>query len=376
MNTRRFVVVLLLTVFFSGVPQAFELIGSKWATPSVAVEMDFFAINGGASPSGVGWSQAYAEAANSWNVTTPFRFNLSDRSIDPCAGFAAGTGDNRNGTGFGDSLCGRPFGFGVLAVTITYALVGSPETVETDTIFNAGVNWDVYTGPWLGNVSDFRRVAAHEQGHMLGLDHEDDVPALMATFVSVGNTIERPQTDDINGVNFLYGNSNSREPIVLNLEEPVNGEVKTGIANIRGWAVSLNALSRIELFIDGVARSNIPVGGRRADVADDFPDYPNSADAGFSLAFNYNALAEGNHTILVRAFDNVGNARDFSSNFNVVRFDNPFIQNASSVDLSNATITKDQSTIVITNLRADGRNYDVTLRWQAATQSYEIVDIR
>ena len=52
---------------------------------------------------------------------------------------------------------------------------------------------------------DFRRVAVHELGHALGLTHEDDVPAIMATNQRTGNTIVKPQADDIAGVQALYG---------------------------------------------------------------------------------------------------------------------------------------------------------------------------
>ncbi|MCP5420840.1 MAG: matrixin family metalloprotease [Gammaproteobacteria bacterium] len=366
----------MLLILFSGASSGFELIGAKWPTPATDMAMNFSGYNGGVSPSGTTWSQAYREAAQLWSDSTPFSFTLTDQSIDPCVGFSSGAGDDRNGTAFTSTLCGRSFGLGVLAVTITYAQVGGTETLETDMIFNASQNWDVYHGPWLSDASEFRRVAAHELGHVLGLDHEDDVPALMATFVVVGSTVETPLVDDIDGANFLYGNATAQDPLVLNLEEPTTGSVKTGVANIRGWAISSSALDRVELFVDGVSRGEIPSGGLRKDVASNFPTYPNASNSGYSMAFNYSNLSEGNHTILVRAFDDAGSSREFSANFTVVRFDNPFIQNASSVDLSNATVSNDQTSIFIKGLRADGGNYDVTLRWQTATQSYEIVDIR
>ena len=45
---------------------------------------------------------------------------------------------------------------------------------ETDTLFNTAYSWDSYRGPLLPNsIFDFHRVAIHEFGHTLGLDHPD-----------------------------------------------------------------------------------------------------------------------------------------------------------------------------------------------------------
>ncbi|NJN47680.1 MAG: matrixin family metalloprotease [Candidatus Competibacteraceae bacterium] len=360
--------------------QSFELIGSKWPTSSVTMSADIASFFGEVSPSGIAWNQAFQEAANSWNTSTAFRINVADSFSNPCAGidFPGNnvTGNNQNGVDFTNTLCGDLFGLGTLAVTITlFELSNRDETAESDVVFNRNETWDVYNGPWRSNAADFRRVAAHELGHVIGLDHEDDVPALMATFVTFGSTIETPQADDINGVNVLYGAA-TLDPIVMQLEEPVADEAKTGVANLRGWAVALGVINRVELTVDGVFRGNVPIGGRRVDVADDFPAYPNAADSGFSMAFNYSELSAGTHNVLVRAFDNVGNSLQQTATFTVERFDNPFIPDPTSVSLSNATISNDDPSITILNLQADGQFYDVMMQWRTATQSFEIIQIQ
>ncbi|MEZ5584915.1 MAG: matrixin family metalloprotease [Candidatus Competibacteraceae bacterium] len=377
---RHFITLLPLLLLSAGPAQSFEFIGSKWPTSSVTVNADIASFFGEVSPSGIPWNQAFQEAANSWNATTTFRINVADSFSNPCAGidFASNnvTGNNQNGVDFTNNLCGNLFGLGTLAVTITlFELGNSDETAEADVVFNRNESWDVYNGPWRGNASDFRRVAAHELGHVIGLDHEDSVPALMATFVTFGSTIETPQADDINGVNILYGDA-ALEPIVMQLEEPVAGEAKTGVANLRGWAVALGGINRVELTVDGVSRGNIPIGGRRVDVADDFPTYPNAAESGFSMAFNYSELSAGNHNVVVRAFDNVGNSLQQAATFTVVRFDNSFIGNPASVSLSNATINNNDPSITILNLQAEGQFYDVIMQWRTATQSFEIIQIQ
>ena len=97
---------------------------------------------------------------------------------------------------------------------------------QAGVLFNTKYTWAVYDDPWetgsFVDKADFQRVALHELGHCLGLDHEDDVPAIMGTAVSTGTTIIDPQPDDINGVKAIYGVSGSISesifvPIVLSV---------------------------------------------------------------------------------------------------------------------------------------------------------------
>lgn len=163
--------------------------------------------------------------------------------------------------------------------------------------------------------------------------------------------------------------------IVVALEEPANGSTYSGISNIRGWAVALQPIQKIELYIDSIFRTNIPIGGRRTDVGAAYPTYPDSTQSGFSMAMNYSELTAGQHVMLVRVVDSYGGAHNVSANFNVTRFDNPFIYDPAKIELYNANILRENSTIVIKGVIADGKNYDVRLNWQPATQGFAISQI-
>ena len=145
-----------------------------------------------------------------WNAATNFEFRIRRETFEsPCDGLPTRTseGDFENGVGFVSDVCGDAFGENVLGVCTWWHNQGI--TIQSNIHFNSAYSWNVYddphnSGKWKG-VMDFRRVAVHELGHAIGLGHEDDVPAVMATFQRVGNTIVAPQADDIAGVAELYG---------------------------------------------------------------------------------------------------------------------------------------------------------------------------
>ncbi|MES1168766.1 MAG: matrixin family metalloprotease [Oleiharenicola lentus] len=89
--------------------------------------------------------------------------------------FATGTAhedNNLNEVCFAANIFGRSFGDGVLAVT-TGASRGNERT-EADIIFNNSRTWDSYRGNLRQGAVDLQRVAIHELGHLLGLDHPDE----------------------------------------------------------------------------------------------------------------------------------------------------------------------------------------------------------
>jgi len=164
--------------------------------------------------------------------------------------------------------------------------------------------------------------------------------------------------------------------IVLTLEEPASGSIYSGVTNIRGWAVAPVEIVRIELFIDGDFKTNIPYGGTRKDVGDDFPAYPNADQSGFSMAYNYSNLAAGSHRIDIRAVDINSDIQETSVVFHVTRFNNSFISDSADISLAESTVTKKNTSIVINNVRAEGRYYDLRLDWRTAAQGFVSTEVR
>ena len=162
----------------------------------------------------------------------------------------------------------------------------------------------------------------------------------------------------------------------VSLEEPVQGQVHTGVGNLRGWAVASEGITKVEILIDGVLAFEAPYGGSRGDVGGAFPDVAGSRESGFSLAYNYSGLSAGPHIITAVAYDAQGETKESSASFEVVRFDSPFIADPNAVNLDNASCTVSSDEISVVDARVDGSLLDLLLKWRTAEQGFEIVEIR
>lgn len=163
--------------------------------------------------------------------------------------------------------------------------------------------------------------------------------------------------------------------IVLAVEEPIAASTYSGVANIRGWVVGSVGIDRVDLYVDGALLTPIPTGGRRSDVGDAYPSYPNSANAGFSMAFNYSNLLAGPHTILIRAVDREGAIKETMVGFSVTRFSNPYISDPASISLNGASATFDSRSFLLKNVAAEGKTYDIRLEWRTEAQGFAITRI-
>lgn len=164
--------------------------------------------------------------------------------------------------------------------------------------------------------------------------------------------------------------------LLLTVEEPVEDSTYSGVANVRGWALAQRGIARIELWIDGQFRTRIPADGRRPDVASAHPEFPNSQNAGFSMALNYSNLSAGAHTFTIRAVDSEGTVQDRTVPFTVTRFAKAYLADPDSISLQAASFSAEERSLSITQLLADNQPYDLRLDWRPATQRFAITDIR
>ena len=113
--------------------------------------------------------------------------------------------DSVNELAFSATVEGQAWGSGVLAVTLSSSFTSIHERASADILFNTAYTWDSYRGSQTSS-KDIRRVALHELGHVLGLDHPDQagqsVSAIMNSTVS---NLDALTADDIAGAQNLYG---------------------------------------------------------------------------------------------------------------------------------------------------------------------------
>nr|GEW98863.1 metallopeptidase, catalytic domain-containing protein [Tanacetum cinerariifolium] len=70
--------------------------------------------------------------------------------------------------------------------------------------FDADETWSLGPGP-VPNVIDFKSVALHEIGHLLGLGHSQYEDAVMWESLPFGTVKDKLTLDDIQGIKALYG---------------------------------------------------------------------------------------------------------------------------------------------------------------------------
>lgn len=370
--------VFLLSISLSSSVFAFVLTGLSWPLPQTTMHVGLTLAGFSASPSGTTWNQAFTDAAARWTNETAFNLSVSTSNPShPCAGVLPQYPEDgmRNGAGFYPLVCDESFGDTTLAVTINYYYQSNPGvSVESDIVFNDGESWDIYDGPLDRTTIDFERVALHEQGHVIGLDHEEQQSAIMASHIGDLFTL---QTDDIAGVAAIYGAAppSNLEPIVLHIDDPAQSGTQSGINTFRGYVVSLSELASLRLYRDGVDRGELDHNGRRGDIANAFPEYPDALHSGIAFVENYGLLADGMHEYRMVARDVLGRSASHTVSFNVERYDDPFVADSSLISLQNANISNTADEITINNLMHNGKQYRLRMRWKKQRQGFEATEI-
>ena len=150
------------------------------------------------------YEAAAIEAAQAWtDAGARFTFHTTSQLADPCD-----LGDGLNTVSFVNPRCDMPYPPGVVGTVLPRVRI-SGAIIEADVVFNSGsgVDWGVYAGPQReGFRPDFSRIALHEFGHVLGLDHPNqDGQVVSAIMNSTASDLNWIQADDIAGIRAIYG---------------------------------------------------------------------------------------------------------------------------------------------------------------------------
>ncbi len=193
----------------------FVLVGPAWVSGPVVMHLQLGPSGGDLINGCENWGCAAESALSDWNLfLNRAQFTVVRNSSSPIS-------DSNGITNvfFSDTFYGEPWGDSTLAITLIQSI--GAQVVETDVGFNVNKSWNGYNGPQRVTTSgetvfDFQRVALHEFGHVLGLDHPDeygqDVPAIMNSIIDDNDTL---QIDDIRGIYSLYQGATSGANVVF-----------------------------------------------------------------------------------------------------------------------------------------------------------------
>lgn len=202
-RTLRFLTTAALVAATSQTATGFATFPQRW--PSGAITMNLQLPGGsGLADGSASFNAVVGGAMATWNESlSRVRF----AGVNAASG-RGGDNDRINQVFYDSTYYGTRFAAGELAVTTRWFETDNPgRRVEADIVFNSAFTFDSYRGPIRSSgVWDMRRVALHELGHVLGLDHPDQhgqsVTALMNSII--GN-LESLTDDDIAGAQSLYG---------------------------------------------------------------------------------------------------------------------------------------------------------------------------
>lgn len=204
----RFVVALAFSLGCAGALAAYSLhTTSRWPDGNIVMQMQLGSSSGTLIDGSTSWGSAIEPAMASWNS----QVSRVELRVVRDSTAARAENNNLNNVFFDSDIFGDSFGDSTLAVT-THWRRGSVR-IEADVIFNTAKSWNSYRGNLRsssagGTLQDIRRVALHEFGHVLSLDHPDEAGQSVAAIMNsrVSNT-ETLQADDIDGIRAAYGST-------------------------------------------------------------------------------------------------------------------------------------------------------------------------
>jgi hypothetical protein len=225
----NFVVVFMLaaTAFSAREALGYSLEGSKWSRNPV-MQMSLGRADRRLSDGRRNFNAAAAPAVDMWNqVLRRIQIGKVRRNrLQPARR------DGFNSMAFSNRVFGQTWPPTALAVTIVWSS-GSTMT-EADVLFNRGKSWDSYRGPSRYPTADIQRVALHELGHVIGLDHPDEAEQLVehAIMNSIINDRYTLSGDDIAGAQYLYAVPSKS---ILFAQNSFTGERKWLLPGPRGF---------------------------------------------------------------------------------------------------------------------------------------------
>lgn len=166
--------------------------------------------------------------------------------------------------------------------------------------------------------------------------------------------------------------SHAAAPVVT-IDFPVANQVVSGIVSMYGWATGSPAVDAVALYVDGKYYGDLGYGGSRDDVKHAMPGMPNAALSGFAAAVNTRLMANGAHTLEIRAFNT--NNEVSTQSVTMLVSNAPGQQNPTSVTLdmtgAKARILS-ANKLVVEGARVNGKSHSMVLDFDPGTDNFVV----
>ncbi|MFL6528700.1 MAG: matrixin family metalloprotease, partial [Chthoniobacterales bacterium] len=235
--------------------------GAHWPGPTIPVVLQLGAASRPLQDGSTSYDQSVERAMKLWNqqiATAQFTWSEAPRTAAPSS-------DGVTTVSFESKIYGDDLGTSTLAITEVRSSGG--RIIEADVAFNSGKIWDSHLGTLDGNTgNEIHRVALHELGHALGLDHPDaHGQKVVAIMNSHASDVDRLQQDDVSGARSLYGTPDNAPALTRNgrlANISTRGRVGTGDSVMIGGFIIKDATKRVLIRALG---PSLPLTGTLTD---------------------------------------------------------------------------------------------------------------